>query len=171
MVGQCLWLLATDASVSIYQDYRLVAMHLRCRRRGDRRTVLDHLPPDAREFFRRDRAWCLEQAHAIGPSCTALIEQLLSDRIVERLRGAQGILGLVDPYGRARLEAACQRALAHDSPHYRTVKTILRGGHDLKPSSATRTDANFVHGRSARFHRSAQSLFAADASDDDGVRH
>jgi hypothetical protein len=50
------------------------------------------------------------------------------------------------------------------------VKTILRGGHDLKPLSA-RTDADFVHGRSARFHRSSQSLFGPDTTDDDGVRH
>jgi transposase len=170
LVGQRLWLRATDVSVSIYQDYRLVAMHVRCRRRGERRTVLDHLPPDAREFFRRDRRWCFEQAAAIGPQCTTLIERLLSDRIVERLRGAQGTLRLADTYGKARLEAACERALAHDSPHYRTVKTILRGGHDLKPLSA-RTDANFVHGRSARFHRSSESLFGGDATDDDGVRH
>jgi len=161
---------ATDVSVSIYQDYRLVAMHLRCRRRGDRRTVLDHLPPDAREFFRRDRSWCLEQARAVGPHCAALLEQLLGDRIVERLRGAQGTLNLADTYGRARLEAACERALAHDSPHYRTVKSILRGGHDLQPLTA-RADANFVHGRSARFHRSSQSLFGTGAIDDDGVRH
>jgi hypothetical protein len=45
----------------------MVAMHPRCRRRDERRTVLDHLPPDAREFFRRDRSWCLEQARAVGP--------------------------------------------------------------------------------------------------------
>jgi len=170
LVGQRLWLRATDVAVSIYQDYRLVAMHLRCRRRGDRRTVLDHLPPDAREFFRRDRSWCLEQARAVGPHCSALMQHLLGDRIVERLRGAQGTLSLADTYGKARLEAACERALAHDSPHYRTVKTILRGGHDLQPLSR-RTDAHFVHGRSARFHRSSQSLFGIDTADDDGVRH
>jgi hypothetical protein len=169
LVGQTLWLRATDVSVSIFQDYRLVASHLRCRRRGERRTVLDHLPPDAREFFRRDRHWCLKQARAVGPNCTALIEQMLGDRIVERLRGAQGTLDLVDKYGAARLEAACTRAIAHGSPHYRTVKGILAGGHDLQPLSE-RTDSSFVYGRRARFHRDAQSLFGTGNPDDD-VRH
>jgi hypothetical protein len=56
----------------------------------------------------------------------ALVEQLLSDHILERLRGAQGVLALLKPYGAARPEAACARALAHGSPHFRTVKTIPR---------------------------------------------
>lgn len=171
LVGQKLWLRANDVAVSIFQDYRLIATHLRCRRRGDRRTVFDHLPPDAREFFRHDRAWCLEQASAIGPNCSAFIEQLLGDRIVERLRAAQGTLRLANTYGRVRLEAACQRALAHECPQYRTVKTILAGGHDLKPLSATGADPKYVHGRNARFHRNAQSLFDLEHTDDDGLRH
>jgi hypothetical protein len=56
-----------DRAVSIFQDWRMVTVHLRCHRRAERRTVLDHLPPYAREFFRRDRSCCLEQARAIGP--------------------------------------------------------------------------------------------------------
>ena len=92
----------------------------------------DHLPPDARTFFAHDRAWCLEQAGRVGPACAELIARLLADRIVERLRAAQGVLRLQKSYAPARLEAACARALAHESPHYRTVKTILAGGHDLR---------------------------------------
>jgi hypothetical protein len=37
----------------------------------------------------------------------ALIEELLSDRIIERLRGAQHILYLAGTYGTQRLETAC----------------------------------------------------------------
>jgi len=89
------WLRATDMSISIFQDYRLIASHVRSRRPGDRRTVLDHLPPEARAFFAKDRQWCLQQARAVGPACAELIDQLLGDRIVERLRGAQGVLGFL----------------------------------------------------------------------------
>ena len=167
LVGQTLWLRATDVAVSIFQDYRLVATHLRCQRRGDRRTNPDHLPPEARAFFAHDRLWCLDQASYIGPSCTALIDQLLSDRIVERLRAAQNVLRLASRYGAARLEAACARALAHASVHYRTVKSILAGGHDLKPLESAHRDAQFVYGGHSRFHRDAQSLFG----DDEGTRH
>src|SRR5690606_41920181 len=119
----------------------------------------DHLPPAARRFFAHARSWCLQQAREIGNACAQLIGQLLADRISERLRAAQGVLALKGQYGAARLEAACERAIAHDSPHYRTVKTILAGGHDLAPVS-TITPAPYA-GRS-RFSSATASPFRAD---------
>ena len=73
-----------------------------------------------------------------------------------RLRAAQGVLACAKRYGAARLEAACERALAHDSPHYRTVKTILASGADQQPMAAPETPAAY---RRARFTRSAAELF------------
>ena len=64
----------------------------RGRRPGERITVRDHLPPHAQAYFAHDRAWCIEQAARVGPACAELVEQLLGDRIVERLRGAQGLI-------------------------------------------------------------------------------
>jgi transposase len=164
LVGKRLWLRATDASVNIYDDYRLVASHVRGRRPGNRLTVRDHLPPEARAFLAHDRQWCLEQAAHVGPACAELIELLLADHILERLRAAQGVMRLQKPYGASRLEAACARALAHASPFYRTVKTILVGGFDRHPLSDS---SEHVHAPGARFARNAQSLFAPDAH----VRH
>lgn len=92
LVGKLLWFKATDGMVTIYHDFKPVATHRRTHKHGDRRTVNDHLPPDARTFFAHDRAWCLEQAGRVGPACAELIARLLADRIVERLRAAQGVL-------------------------------------------------------------------------------
>ena len=122
-------------------------------------TLRDHLPPAARNFFERDRQWCCKQAQAIGAQCAALIERLLSDRICERLRAAQGVLALAKRYGAHRVEAACARALAHDSPHYRTVKTILSTGADLQPMVEAQTPAAYTR---SRFVRSAATLFGSD---------
>jgi transposase len=158
LVGKRLWLRATDSVVTLYQDFRPVAIHARSRRPGERRTVTDHLPPEARTFFAHDRAWCLQQAAGIGPACVRLIQRLLSDRVSERLRAAQGVLHLKAKYGAERLEAACARALEHDSPHYRTVKTILVGGHDLLPATGLISTEPYA-GR-ARFARGTASLFA-----------
>ena len=161
LVGQRLWLRATDTTVTIFKDHYLVATHLRARRVATRRTVREHLPPQAQLFFAHDRACCAEQAVRIGPACTQLLEQLLGDRIVERLRAAQGVLRLASRYGPTRLEAACVRALAHDSPHYRTVRTILVGGHDLRIEPTYEEPAPiYLHG--ARFARAAQELFGTD---------
>jgi hypothetical protein len=161
LIGQQLWLRATDGAVAIYQDYRQVAMHPRGRKRGQRFTVRDHLPPDAQAYFAHDRDWCVEQATRIGPACGQFIALLLADRIVERLRAAQSTLRLAERYGTTRLEAACQRALAHDSLFYRTVKTILAGGHDQEPLT---TAAVTPYACGARFVRDAEDLFGITPS-------
>ena len=133
LVGKRLWLRATDVAVAIYEDYRLVATHPRARRLGERLTVSAHLPPEAQAFFARDRRWCEARAAQIGPATAELVTWLLTDRVLERLRAAQGVLRLAETYSPARLEAACVRALAHASPFFRTVKTILKGGYDAQP--------------------------------------
>jgi transposase len=161
LAGKTLWLRATDCTVALYEDYRHVYTHLRSRRAAQRMTLKDHLPPQARAFFARDKAWCLQRASAVGPRCVELIERLLSDRIAERLRSAQGVLGLGSRYGAPRLEAACDRALAHDSAHFRTVKTILATGADLQPLAPADTPAAYGQ---ARFTRSAAELFDGGTS-------
>ncbi len=93
----------------------------------------------------------------------ALIERLLSDRIVERLRAAQAVLRMAERYGAQRLEAACARALAHDSPFYRTVKTILACCPALQPLPYLALSAR-AYGDRARFARDAESLFGVDPS-------
>jgi transposase len=161
LVGKLLWLRGTDNAVALYEDYRHLYTHARSQRPGQRMTVMDHLPPDARAFFARDRHWCLRQAEVVGPRCRELIDTLLGDRIVERLRAAQGVISLGPRYGNARLEAACARALAHDSAHYRTVKSILVTGADAEPPLKPQTPAVYTK---ARFARSAASLFSAEHS-------
>jgi hypothetical protein len=159
LVGKRVWLRATDTAVAIYQDYRLVATHARGHRPGERRTLRDHLPPEAQAFFAHDRDWCVQQARRVGPACAQLIEQLLADRIVERLRGAQGLLRLEQRYEATRLEAACARALYHASPFYRTVKTILAGGFDREPLSDQSAAVPALYAAGARFARDASDLF------------
>jgi transposase len=158
LVGKTLWLRATDAAVALYEDYRHVATHPRGQRPGQRVTSKAHLPPEAQAFFAKDRQWCASQAAAVGPQCRTLIERLLADNILERLRAAQGVLGLLKPYGAMRLEAACARALAHDSPHYRTVKTILSTKADLQ-GAPTNSHTPAAYAGANRFTRPAAELF------------
>jgi len=157
LIGQELWLRATDTFITLYHDFKLVATHARARERGTWRTLRDHLPPDAQAFFRRDRDWLLTQAGRIGPACSQLIDQLLGDRIMVRLRGAQATLGLAERHGAQALEAACARALQFDSAYYRTVKNILTGRFESK--TALPTQDNTVYGGAARFVRTAINLF------------
>lgn len=139
-IGQTLWLRATSSSVQVYADHRLVAVHARLARPGQRSTVEDHLPPNVLAFRRRGPEWCRERAEAAGPACAELVGGLLDHPVLDRLRAAQGILRLGERFGALRLEAACRRALAFDDPRYRTVKTILERGLDAQAAPETAFD-------------------------------
>ena len=66
----------------------------------------------------------------------AVIAELLAVNALFRLRAAQGVLGLRDKYGDARLEAACGKALAVGDPTYRTIKGILAAGARNRPAAS-----------------------------------
>src|SRR6266511_4109205 len=101
LIGQRLWVRATDFKVELYQDYVLVATHRRARP-GQRRTLAAHLPPDKVHFLLQTPTWCRARAADVGPACQEFIEQLLGDRPLDRLRSAQGILRLGQRYSPTR---------------------------------------------------------------------
>jgi transposase len=132
-IGHTLWIRTTEKMVRLYKDHELVATHPRLHKPGARSTNKDHYPPEARAYLLRDPQWCLHQAEKIGPACRELIETLFADRVLDRLRAAQGIIRLKTQYGAKRLEMACQRALVYETPQYRSVKEILKRGLDQHP--------------------------------------
>jgi len=133
LVRQKLWLKATETTISLYHDLKLVATHPRQKQAGQRSTVEEHMPPEALAYKMQDPQWCLKQAKKIGPNCHQLIRRLFSDKVLDNLRAAQGVIGLGKKYGPARLEAACVRALHFDNIKYRAVKSILHQGLDQTP--------------------------------------
>lgn len=161
LVRQTLWLKATETTVHIFREHALVAVHPRLRRPGSRHTIPEHLPPEAYAYLMQDPQWCLTQSRRIGDACHALIERLFADRVLDNLRAAQGVLGLKDSYGIARLEAACRRALAFDNPRYRTVKTILNQGLDQIPLDGDEPAAELprAYAGHGRFMRDTARLF------------
>jgi len=154
LVRQALWLKATVTTVSLYSDLKLVATHPRLKQPGQRSTVEEHMPPEAIAYKMQDPQWCLKQAEEIGPNCHQLIRKLFSDKVLDNLRAAQGVIGLGKKYGAVRLEAACVRALHFDNVKYRALKSILHQGLDQSPlfdqpnviplASAYRGDARFL---------------------------
>jgi len=133
LVRQLLWVCATETTVKIFQDHTLVTIHPRRFRPGERSTLIEHLPPNAIAYCMQDSQWCLKNAKTIGNHCEQVIQTLLNDSVVDYLRAAQGIVGLGKKYGSTRLDAACQRALAFQSVHYKTIKSILQQGLEYSP--------------------------------------
>ena len=163
LVGQRLWLKATDNTVKLYRDLKLVAVHPRLTKPGARSTIDDHLPPEALAYKMRDPQWCLKQAEVVGPDCHRLIRRLFADRVLDNLHAAQGVVGLVKTYGAVRLEAACKRALFYDNPKYRTVKSILHQGLDQTPVNqvANVIDLAATYTGAGRFLRTGEELQVA----------
>lgn len=160
LIGQRLWLKATDTTVKLYREHELIAVHPRQRIPGARHTLTEHLPPEAIAYRLRDPQWCLTQAQAIGVACHTLIERLFAHRVLDHLRAAQGVVALAKRFGAARLEAACARALAFDEPRYRSVKTILEKGLDqIEANPAQGELLAPVYTGAARFLRDTKKMF------------
>lgn len=158
LVGQTLWLKASDTLVNLYCDHEQVASHPRQTHPGARATVSDHLPPPALAWNLQDTQWCLREAQRIGPACQTLIERLFADRVLVNLRTAQGILRLEKTYGAVRLDAACARALRFGSVRYRAVKAILAKGLDsLQEPPVIPLVSTYSQG--GRFCRDPHTLF------------
>lgn len=159
LVNHPLWLKVVDNNVKIYHDLQLLAVHPRLQKPGQRSTVDDHLPPKALAYKTQDPPWCLNQAEAIGVNCRQLIELLFSDRVLDNLRAAQGVISLGKKYGSMRLEHACKRALFYDNPRYATVKSILQQGLDQMPLTEINWPAlSATYTGAARFIRPAAEL-------------
>lgn len=128
-----LWLRATDNTVKLYFELKLVATHPRLRKPGIYSTVDDHMPPEAIAWKLQDTQWCLQQSETIGPSCHEVIRKLCGDSVLDHLRAAQSIIRLAQKYGAVRLENACLRALHFDNVQYKSIKNILSQGIDQLP--------------------------------------
>lgn len=157
LIRQTLWLKATDTTVQVFRDHELVAVHCRLQGIGRRSTLDEHMPPEALAYKLQDPQWCLKKAETIGPACLEVIKRLFAHRVLDNLRAAQGVIRLGDRYGKTRLEAACNRAIAFDAPRYRTVKIILERGQDQLPPDP---DAGLpaIYAGAGRFQRDTTTL-------------
>jgi transposase len=126
----------TATMVQFFIGGELVKSHPR-KIRG-KQTDFGDYPPEKIAFHMRTPQWCRKQANAIGPACEHLINELLADNALYRLRAAQGVIGLADKHDPGRLEAACAKAITAGDPSYRTVRGILAAGaeRDQLPAAA-----------------------------------
>lgn len=159
LVGEHLWVRATPDRVEVWCDHERVATHARATKRGTRRMIADHLPPDKLQGLLPQPVALREHAARIGDAAATLIDRLLGERPLDRLRTAQGVLRLERRYGPRRLEAACHRALAFNEPRYHTVKHILLRGLDREAFPDAALSGPLP--KTARFARSAAELFPA----------
>ena len=161
LIGTQVHVRATSGMVEVFDaDHQLVASHVRGRKRGYRSSVDDHLPPAAQAWKMRTPRYCLEQAQAVGPACLALVERMFADRVLDRLRGVQGLLRLADQFGTDRLELACQRMREADIVSVRTARLMLEKGLDQVPQPIALPSP--VYQGKSRFYRPATAQQSFD---------
>ncbi len=137
LIGQTLWVRGGARTVELYTtDHQLVATHTRASAPGERVTDLAHLPPEKVPNLIISRETCQQQAAAIGPATTRVVQTLLDHRPEDRLRTAGRLLRLARRTAPERLERACARALAFGAADYPTVKRILTEQLDALPPPA-----------------------------------
>jgi transposase len=160
-IGKTLAVRITVRTVEFYLDEALVKTHRRAPA-GHRQTDWQDYPTDKARFFQRSPDWCREQARTLGPAVSQVVAELLASHALHHLRQCQGIIGLAEKYGAARLDSACRVAIAFGDPAYRTVRNILEKGLEGQaplplPSSTSAADAAaFLHG--------PEQLFAVEAN-------
>ena len=123
--------------VEIFHDHKRVASHVRNSQRGFHITVNAHMPKAHQRYADRTPASLIANATKMGVNVAIMVERIMLDRRhpEQGYRSAMGILALGRGYGHARLDAACDRALAIEAITYASVHSILKSGLDqAKPS-------------------------------------
>jgi hypothetical protein len=120
-------------TVHIYDSQTLLTTHERIVR--GRATKLEHYPPAGQAFLRANPRACVEQALAMGPATTRLVQGLLQDETTHHLREAQALLRLPASYPTGEVERACRLALESGDGRLRTVRGLLeRAVQQLEPA-------------------------------------
>jgi transposase len=156
-VGQSLDAYLSERVVELYHGTQLVATHLRSYTPGQWRTRLEDYPPDKADYLKRTPDHCRQVAARIGSATQQVVETLLGERPLDRLRAVQAILRLEGTVGPQRLEAACARAMYFSDVSYRRIKGILNAALDREPLPE---GAPVAATRSFVFARPATDFFA-----------
>jgi len=156
-VGKQLDVYVHEKTIELFQGQKLVATHLRCQKPGQWQTRLEHYPEQKASFLQRTPDFCRLLAARLGPATSKVVDSLLSDRPLDRLRSVQAILRLEETVGAQRLEAACARAVHYGDLRYRRIKEILNAALDREPLPETAA----VQPKTAHtFARSSTDFFA-----------
>ena len=132
-VGQTLDAYIGERVIQLFCAQELLCTHERALQPGEHHTRLEHYPTEMAEYVQRTPAYCRQLATQIGPATLQVVQTLLADRPLDRLRAVQAILRCEQSVGPQRLEAACARALYFGDGTYRRIKQILNAALDREP--------------------------------------
>lgn len=122
----------TERTIEAFHKGERVASHARSPGRRSHITIADHMPSSHRRHADTTPARMMASAKRIGPATAALFQAIMAERPhpEQGFRTCLGILALEKTYGRARLEAACERAGLIKARSVTSLRSILKAGLD-----------------------------------------
>jgi transposase len=134
LLRESVWVRITARTVEVVHRGQRIAAHLRSSSQRRHTTLAEHMPSSHRRYAEWTPERITRQAGEIGRNTAALIEIILRERAhpEQGFRAAIGIIRLANSFGRERLEAACERALAIGARSFTSVNSILKNNLDAK---------------------------------------
>jgi transposase len=125
----------TPRTVEVFLQGTRVAAHMRGSGDGKHTTITEHMPSSHRRYSDWTIERIIREAERVGSSTVMLCQMILEHRPhpEQGFRTCLGIVRLAKPFGPARLEAACLRALQVGARNYGSVKSILDNRLDGQP--------------------------------------
>lgn len=124
----------TATVIEFFYNRQRVATHERSVIRGGHTTLVVHMPKAHQRYAHPDKERLLDWAARLGVSTIGVVQHQLQRRHPEAgYRSCMGLQSLTKTYGEVRLEAACQRALAIQSPTLGSIHSILKNKLDELP--------------------------------------
>jgi hypothetical protein len=143
-VGKSVWVRGDAKLVRIFVDGECVKTHALVAE-GKRSTDYKDYPEELAPYAMRDPEAVIREAERVGEAVGRFAARLLAGPFPwSKLRQAQKLLRLGNKYGKARIEAACRRALGFDLINVKRVAAMLEAG------LGSETDAPFSRERGAQ---------------------
>ena len=124
----------THNMVEVFYKGKRIASHRRLYGHGGQySTISEHMPEKHRQYTQWNAERFMKWAFDIGPFTQKAVKAIIVSRKVEQqsYKTCIALLKLADTYSALRLEGASEKALFyHESPSFRSIKTILKTGSD-----------------------------------------
>ena len=129
-LGQKVEVVYTHNRVSIYHKSKLLATHLRTRKKHAYTTVEEHLPSRYRDYKDRSPDYYRNRAKAYGDEFCELINRILMRKmhVEQNYKSCDGLLRLAAKTPPEVFRNACKIALQAGSCHYRFIDQVITNG-------------------------------------------
>jgi len=170
LIGRRIRARADRHTVRLYDRGELIKTHAR-QPPGARATDANDFPTDKVATAQRDLAFIQRQAHQHGPSIGAYAQALLDVALPwTRVRRVYALLGLARRYGDARVDAACEQALAIDMVDVKRLQRLIEQAQP--PAGQAPNDARATPAPApARFLRDARAFAPSPRRQPGGADH